>query len=130
MSAYDEFMLIARRYGESGISVLNPKTLEFLRLAQEIDDNSKVRRYIANLEREMRKMNPDEVDKSTYDKRDSNEDSCDSASRPDSGIQVKYHRPIKWTKAYCWKHPDSKRRRRQKGFFKMAIPQANVTSKA
>ena len=92
MSAYDEFMLIARRYGESGISVLNPKTLEFLRLAQEIDDNSKVRRYIANLEREMRKMNPDEVDKSTYDKRDSNEDSCDSASRPDSGIQVKYQR--------------------------------------
>ena len=77
MSAYDEYMSIAKRHAQAG-SLRD--ALEALRSAQEIDDNEKVRRRIKKIQEA---IDAESEDETTDEERDSGEDSND-----DSGFQV------------------------------------------
>ena len=77
MSAYDEYMSIAKRHAQAG-SLRD--ALEALRSAQEIDDNEKVRRRIKKIQEA---IDAESEDETTDEERDSGEGSDD-----DSGFQV------------------------------------------
>ena len=78
MSAYDDYMAIAKRQAQAGSL---HQALEALRSAQEIDDNEKVRRRIQKI-REA--IEDEEEDETTDEERDAGE-----GSRDDSGFQVR-----------------------------------------
>jgi len=79
MSAYDDYMSIAKRHAQTG----NLRgALESLRSAQDIDDNDKVRRRIKKIQEAME----DESENETTDEEREEEDSKEG-SRDDSGFQ-------------------------------------------
>lgn len=80
MSAYDDYMSIAKGHAQAG----NLRgALESLRSAQDIDDNDKVRRRIKKIQEAME----DESENETTDEEREEEDSKEG-SRDDSGFQV------------------------------------------
>ena len=73
MSAYDDYMSIAKRQAQAGSL---QQALEALRSAQEIDDNDKVRRRIKKIQEAI------EAEEET------SEEESDFGSKDDSGFQV------------------------------------------
>ena len=73
MSAYDDYMAIAKRQAQAGSL---QQALEALRSAQEIDDNDKVRRRIKKIQEAI------EAEEET------SEEEGDFGSKDDSGFQV------------------------------------------
>ena len=78
MSAYDEYMSIAKRQAQAGRL---RDALDALRSAQEIDDNEKVRRRIKKIQEAIENESEDET--TDEERQDSGE-----GSRDDSGFQV------------------------------------------
>ena len=82
MSAYDDYMAIAKRQAQAGSL---RQALEALRSAQEIDDNEKVRRRIKKIREAI-----EAEDETSEEESDGGENSRDAGgnSRDDSGFQV------------------------------------------
>ena len=78
MSAYDEYMSIAKRQAQAGRL---RDALDALRSAQEIDDNEKVRRRIKKIQEAIE--DEESEDETTDEERDSGD-----GSKDDSGFQV------------------------------------------
>ena len=83
MSAYDDYMAIAKRQAQAGSL---HQALEALRSAQEIDDNDKVRRRIRKIREAI-----EAEDETSEEESDAGESSRDAGgnSRDDSGFQVR-----------------------------------------
>ena len=75
MSAYDDYMAIAKRQAQAGSL---QQALEALRSAQEIDDNDKVRRRIKKIREAI------EAEEETSEE----ESDVGESSKDDSGFQV------------------------------------------